>query len=126
MGRNPQHHAPTLTRTRNPGVTKPNACSAPAPAPAVTAAAPANLPSAPLSVTLLGASFGIADATASALLGTLQMLTGAAAMGIVGLFANGKPLPMVIGMATGALVGVALAWITLAGHSDQSVAAASA
>ena len=57
--------------------------------------------------------------TASALLGTLQMLTGAAAMGIVGLFANGKPLPMVVGMATGALVGVALAWITLAGHSDH-------
>ena len=53
--------------------------------------------------------------TASALLGTLQMLSGAAAMGIVGLFANGEPLPMVVGMATGALVGVALTWITLGG-----------
>ena len=62
---------------------------------------------------------GAIAGTASALLGTLQMLTGAAAMGIVGLFANGKPLPMVVGMATGALVGVALAWITLAGHSDH-------
>jgi len=69
---------------------------------------------------------GAIAGTASALLGTLQMLTGAAAMGVVGLFANGKPLPMGVGMATGALGGVALAWITLAGHSDQSVAAASA
>lgn len=60
---------------------------------------------------------GAIAGTASALLGTLQMLTGAAAMGIVGLFATGKPLPMVIGMAAGALVGVALTWITLAGHS---------
>lgn len=51
--------------------------------------------------------------TASALLGTLQMLSGAAAMQIVGHFSNGKPLPMVVGMATGALVGVALTWITL-------------
>ena len=53
--------------------------------------------------------------TASALLGTLQMLSGAAAMQIVGHFSNGKPLPMVVGMAVGALVGVALAWITLGG-----------
>ena len=58
---------------------------------------------------------GAIAGTASALLGTLQMLSGAAAMGIVGLFANGEPLPMVIGMATGALVGVALTWITLGG-----------
>lgn len=51
--------------------------------------------------------------TASALLGTLQMLSGAAAMQIVGHFSNGEPLPMVVGMAAGALVGVALTWITL-------------
>ncbi|MGV3679191.1 MAG: multidrug effflux MFS transporter [Acidovorax sp.] len=69
---------------------------------------------------------GAIAGTASALLGTLQMLTGAAAMGVVGLFANGKPLPMVVGMATGALVGVALAWITLAGHGDPVPAAAKA
>jgi DHA1 family bicyclomycin/chloramphenicol resistance-like MFS transporter len=54
--------------------------------------------------------------TASALLGTLQMLAGAAAMQIVGHFSNGKPLPMVVGMATGALVGVALTWLTLGGR----------
>jgi DHA1 family bicyclomycin/chloramphenicol resistance-like MFS transporter len=51
--------------------------------------------------------------TASALLGTLQMLTGAVAMGVVGLFTDGTPLPMVAGMAAGALVAVVLTWITL-------------
>ena len=58
---------------------------------------------------------GAIAGTASALLGTLQMLTGAVAMQIVGMFSNGKPLPMVIGMATGALIGVLLTWITLGG-----------
>lgn len=53
--------------------------------------------------------------TASALLGTLQMLTGAIAMQVVGVFSNGKPLPMVVGMAAGALTGVLLTWITLSG-----------
>lgn len=61
--------------------------------------------------------------TASALLGTLQMLTGAAAMQIVGHFSNGKPLPMVVGMALGALVGVALTWITLGKSASKARAA---
>jgi DHA1 family bicyclomycin/chloramphenicol resistance-like MFS transporter len=59
---------------------------------------------------------GAIAGTASALLGTLQMLIGAAAMGLVGLFSNGKPLPMVVGMASGALMGLALTWITLGRH----------
>jgi MFS transporter, DHA1 family, multidrug resistance protein len=66
---------------------------------------------------------GAIAGTASALLGTLQMLGGAAAMGIVSLFANGKPLPMVVGMATGALIGVALTWITLSGDPTRHLAA---
>jgi len=53
--------------------------------------------------------------TASALMGTLQMLVGAVAMGVVGLFANGEPLPMVAGMAFGSLTSVVLTWLTLAG-----------
>ena len=66
---------------------------------------------------------GAIAGTASALLGTLQMLTGAVAMQIVGMFSNGKPLPMVIGMATGALIGVLLTWITLGGsHVAQKYA----
>ena len=56
---------------------------------------------------------GAIAGTASALLGTLQMLTGAIAMQVVGHFSTGKPLPMVAGMTLGALCGVALTWITL-------------
>ncbi len=67
-----------------------------------------------VSVLALDAHGAIAG-TASALMGTLQMLCGAAAMGIVGLFANGRPLPMVAGMASGALIALALTWITLRG-----------
>ena len=43
-------------------------------------------------------------------------------MGVIGIFANGKPLPMVIGMATGALIGVALTWITLGRAGTQRLA----
>ncbi|QEA14435.1 multidrug effflux MFS transporter [Comamonas flocculans] len=50
--------------------------------------------------------------TASALMGTLQMLVGTVAMALAGLFSSGSPLPMVAGMATGALIGVALTWAT--------------
>ena len=67
-----------------------------------------------VSVLALEAHGAIAG-TASALMGTLQMLCGAAAMGVVGLFANGRPLPMVVGMASGALTALALTWITLRG-----------
>ena len=56
---------------------------------------------------------GAIAGTASALLGTLQMLMGAVAMQVVGVFSNGQPLPMVTGMAIGALCGVALTWVTL-------------
>ncbi|MEZ5701696.1 MAG: MFS transporter [Burkholderiaceae bacterium] len=56
---------------------------------------------------------GAIAGTASALMGTLQMMGGALAMGIVSLFANGKPLPMVAGMAAGSLTGVTLTWLTL-------------
>ena len=59
---------------------------------------------------------GAIAGTASALLGTLQMLIGALAMGVVGVFATGKPLPMVVGMACGALLGLALTWATLGRH----------
>jgi MFS transporter, DHA1 family, multidrug resistance protein len=41
-------------------------------------------------------------------------------MGIVSLFANGKPLPMVVGMAAGALSSVALTWLTLSGQPPHT------
>ncbi|MDB5827100.1 MAG: Bcr/CflA family drug resistance efflux transporter [Variovorax sp.] len=58
---------------------------------------------------------GAIAGTASALLGTLQMLTGAFMMALVGLFTDGRPLPMVAGMAAGAFVAVVLTWLTLGG-----------
>ena len=61
--------------------------------------------------------------TASALLGTLQMLTGAVAMGIMGLLSNGKPLPMVVGMASGAFIALGLTWGTLGWVRARSLAA---
>jgi len=66
---------------------------------------------------------GAIAGTASALMGTLQMLGGALAMAIVSLFANGQPLPMVVGMASGAFVGVMLTWITLGGYASGCSAA---
>ena len=65
-----------------------------------------------VSVLALEAHGAIAG-TASALMGTLQMICGAVAMGIVGLFANGEPLPMVVGMAAGTLTALVLSWVTL-------------
>jgi MFS transporter, DHA1 family, multidrug resistance protein len=56
---------------------------------------------------------GAIAGTASALLGTLQMLTGAVMMGLGGLFNDGRPLSMVIGMTAGPLVALALTWGTL-------------
>ena len=56
---------------------------------------------------------GAIAGTASALMGTLQMLTGALAMTVVGLFTDGRPLPMVIGMASGMFVALLLTGLTL-------------
>ncbi len=64
---------------------------------------------------------GAIAGTASALLGTLQMLSGAVAMGTMGLFGSGEPLPMVAGMAAGALLGGGLTWLTLGGAQPASV-----
>jgi len=66
---------------------------------------------------------GAIAGTASALLGTLQMLTGSVVMAVVGAFTNGKPLPMVAGMAGGALIAVVLTWFTLGGRKRAVYAA---
>ena len=62
---------------------------------------------------------GAIAGTASALLGTLQMLTGAVMMAVVSRFTDGRPLPMVVGMAGGALMALALTWLTLGGRRVQ-------
>ena len=59
---------------------------------------------------------GAIAGTASALMGTLQMLTGAVAMAVVGHFSDGTPLPMVVGMTAGPLLALLLTWGTLGGH----------
>ena len=51
--------------------------------------------------------------TASALMGTLQFMVGAAVMAVVGVFANGKPLPMVAGIAASALLTLLFTQTTL-------------
>ncbi|WDD92648.1 multidrug effflux MFS transporter [Burkholderia sp. FERM BP-3421] len=55
--------------------------------------------------------------TASALLGTLQMMTGAVATGLMGLFSSDSPLPMVAGMTLSALLALVLTRFTLGGRA---------
>lgn len=54
--------------------------------------------------------------TASALMGTLQFMVGAAVMAVVGVFANGKPLPMVAGIAASAVLTFVFTQTTLGKH----------
>ena len=56
--------------------------------------------------------------TASALMGTLQMLTGAVVMAGVGQFVDGSSLPMVAGIAASALVALGLTVGTLGGKAQ--------
>jgi DHA1 family bicyclomycin/chloramphenicol resistance-like MFS transporter len=51
--------------------------------------------------------------TASALLGTTQMVIGAVVMGVLSLFIDGTPIPMVSGIGGCALVTGLLTWFTL-------------
>ncbi len=56
---------------------------------------------------------GAVAGTASALMGTLQFLTGAMAMAIDGLFVDGTARPMVAGIASCAVIAFVMSWITL-------------
>lgn len=56
---------------------------------------------------------GAIAGTASALMGTLQFVTGAVVMAFVGLFVDGSARPMVVGIAVCSLVALAMSWITL-------------
>lgn len=57
--------------------------------------------------------YGEIAGTASALMGTLHMITGVLAMTVTGIFANGLPMPMVSGIAISALIALALTLVTL-------------
>ena len=56
---------------------------------------------------------GAIAGTASALMGTLQLATGALLMAVVSQFVDGSPLPMIAGISGSALVALAIAWATL-------------
>ncbi|HEY4319236.1 MAG TPA: multidrug effflux MFS transporter [Herbaspirillum sp.] len=69
----------------------------------------------PTSAVLALEEHGAIAGTASALMGTLQFVTGAATMAAVGLFVDGTARPMLAGIAAPALVALAFTWITLRG-----------
>lgn len=60
--------------------------------------------------------------TASALMGTLQFVTGAVVMALSGAFADGTARPMIAGIAGSAIVAFVMARITLRGHGHSKEA----
>ncbi|MDO9405870.1 MAG: multidrug effflux MFS transporter [Polaromonas sp.] len=66
---------------------------------------------------------GAIAGTASALMGTLQFVTGAVVMAVVGLFVNGTALPMVVGIAACTLLSLAVARATLGPLRPKQAAA---
>jgi len=67
---------------------------------------------------------GAIAGTASALMGALQFVVGAAVMAVSGLFVNGAPKPMVIGIAISALIALVIARVTLPSENGRLPAAA--
>jgi MFS transporter, DHA1 family, multidrug resistance protein len=57
---------------------------------------------------------GAIAGTASALMGTLQFVTGAVVMGLTGLFLDGTARPMLAGIAGSGVMALLLARLTLA------------
>jgi DHA1 family bicyclomycin/chloramphenicol resistance-like MFS transporter len=68
----------------------------------------------PASMVLSMDEHGAIAGTASALGGTLHFLCGIVVMGLLSGFANGDPVPMLVGIAGSAAVACAVAWGTLA------------
>lgn len=62
---------------------------------------------------------GAIAGTAAALMGTLQFVTGAVMMALVGLFVDGSARPMVVGVAVCALVAYVMARGTLGGQPSR-------
>jgi DHA1 family bicyclomycin/chloramphenicol resistance-like MFS transporter len=57
--------------------------------------------------------------SASALMGTIQMIVAAGAMSIVGAFSNGTAMPMVVGFAVCAVLAYVITQVTLRGRSAE-------
>ncbi|MGE4241520.1 multidrug effflux MFS transporter [Ramlibacter sp.] len=71
----------------------------------------------PSSMVLAMDRHGALAGTASALAGTLHFAVGIVVMGTVSLFANGAPVPMLLGIAGSALVSCVVAHLTLASRA---------
>ena len=78
----------------------------------------------PTSAVLALEEHGAIAGTASALMGTLQFVTGAAVMAVVGLFVDGTARPMLAGIAGPALLSLTFAWVTLRGPKYHGAGAA--
>lgn len=78
----------------------------------------------PTSAVLSLESHGAIAGTASALMGALQFVVGAAVMAVSGLFADGAPKPMVVAIALSSLVAFGIARLTLRTENAQLPAAA--
>lgn len=79
----------------------------------------------PTSSVLAMEEHGEIAGTASALMGTLHMITGVAAMTVSGFFVNGLPLPMMTGIAACAAIALLLTLVTLKPRGEvEAVAAA--
>ncbi|MDB5561843.1 MAG: major facilitator transporter [Hyphomicrobiales bacterium] len=61
--------------------------------------------------------------TASAMLGTLQLVTGAVVMGVVGAYFNGTAMPMVVGFAVCAVLALILTQVTIKSSQPAEVPA---
>jgi MFS transporter, DHA1 family, multidrug resistance protein len=64
-------------------------------------------------------SHGAIAGTASALMGAIQFVVGAAVMAVSGIFANGAPKPMMMGIAISALIAFAIARLTLPAEDSR-------
>lgn len=78
----------------------------------------------PITAVLALDRHGPVAGTASALMGTLQFVTGAAVIAVVAQFANGGALPMVAGIAGCAAVAFVLVRLTLPAHAAEGDALA--
>ena len=65
------------------------------------------------------ANHGDIAGTAASVMNTVQLMTGSAIIAISGLFADGTPTPMVLGMAGSAVLTLAFSIWTFAGHKIE-------
>jgi MFS transporter, DHA1 family, multidrug resistance protein len=74
----------------------------------------------PTSAVLALDEHGEIAGTASALMGTLQFMVGAAVMAVVGVFVDGTARPMLAGIAASATLTLLFTWTTLRHHKPKA------